>query len=218
MKGLAALLLTLSVALTVTTSAAAKELKEVKICGPASCARVTDATAMDRLTSAVGDARGPSPVAGYYAVTVTVAEGDQESSWQVYYIPSSRLVRGIGQSGRAEWLTLSADTVAAFDAAAVGLAAFEKPVLSGASVGGKAVRGDATSYLDLYSVGTPYRGSTRNAPWVKIELRSSAATPWTDGNNTLGYSPKRHLLRRDGQIVRVSKALGNRLMRRVALN
>ena len=218
MKALAALLLTLSAALAVTTSAAAKELKEVRICGPASCTRVTDPSTMDRLTSGVGSARAPAPVAGYYAVTVTVADGDQTSSWDVYYVPSSRLIRSIGESGRAEWLALSADTVAAFDAATVGVVAFDKPVLTGASVGGKAVRGDATSYLDLYSVGTPYRGSTRNARWVKIALRSSTPTPWTDGNNFLRYSPNRHLLRRDGQIVRVSKTLGDRLMRRVALS
>src|SRR2546430_12423339 len=56
--------------------------------------------AMDRLTSAVGDARAPPPAAGYYTVTVTVADGDQTSSWDVYYVPSSRLVRAIGQSGR----------------------------------------------------------------------------------------------------------------------
>src|SRR2546430_14773740 len=86
--------------------------------------------AMDRPPPAVGDSRAPAPAAGYYTVTVTVADGDQTSSWDVYYVPSSRLVRAIGQSGRAEWLGPFADTVAALGAPPARPASVAKPLLT----------------------------------------------------------------------------------------
>jgi hypothetical protein len=197
--------------------ASAKELREIKVCGPSACRVITDAPTMMQIASGGSQTFVPAPASEYYTVSYTVDEGGHAVSWENYYIPQSRKLRGEGENGFALWTRVNDAVASALASVTAGLVAFPTPALTGARVGGKAVLAGPGTYLDLYRLGTPFYGAAGGGGRMRIALQSATPSPWTDGRNRLLYLPARRLLWRDGQVVRLPKALANRLMRRVGL-
>jgi hypothetical protein len=212
---LAAALVALPLALS--AAASAKEIREIKVCGPAACRALTDQPTMSLVASGGYQTLVPAAASEYYIVTYTVDEGDSSFSWQNYYIPRSRELRGEGESHRAIWTKLTDDAATALRGLTVDLVAFPKPSITRATVGGKPVAGDPASYLELYRVGNPFFGLPTGTGFMRISLQSTTPSPWTDAAARLLYLPSRRLLWRDSQIVRLPKAIASRVVRRVAL-
>jgi hypothetical protein len=217
MKLLFIALVAAAVALATTTSASAKELREVKICGPAACRAITDQAAMQRITEGGYQTLAASRASEYYSVTYTVDEGGHTVSWSAWYIPATRRLAGVGERGFRTWTDLWDSAAAAFRAATAGLAPFPTPVPTEVLVAGKPVATGLASYLDLYRVGKPYSGPQGGTGRVSIRLKSATPTPWTGGKSRLIYLPSRRLLWRDGLVVRLPKPVASRLMRRSPL-
>jgi hypothetical protein len=207
----------LAVSLVIAAAASGKELKEVKICGPADCRVLTEPDATEAVAQGGQQTFRPSAPGPYYSVTYTVDEGDATNSWQVFYVPSSRKLEGEGEFGGPVWTALSKQAAAALQGATAGLASFPKPVLTEVRVGSKRVSVGQASHLDLYRIGNPYTGPQGVASGLRITLQSAVPSPWTGGSERLIYRPSHRLLYRDGQVVRLSKPVASRLMRRVAL-
>jgi hypothetical protein len=69
-----------------------------------------------------------------------------------------------------------------------------------------------SSYLRLYTIGTPTRSAPSVTSWIGITLLG-APTPWTDGKNVLSVSSSGAYLKRDGQLVRIPASIAKRIRR-----
>jgi hypothetical protein len=197
-------------ALTFAGVAQAKEISEVKVCGAEACKTITDRAQLDQFAEGPGSTDlyvGAAAPADFYTVRVTVSVENSESvSWEQFYVPSARVMRGTDESGRASWRRTPNAERAALDAFASGVKPFPAPEVTRATVG-RRVAADPASYLGLYRLKLSPKAYPKRNYWIRIRLSSAAPSPWTDGANVLRYSPKERLLERDGDYVRLPKRL-----------
>jgi hypothetical protein len=193
-----------------TTSAAAKEIKSAKVCGPSECVSLTDREEAALLLG--GEETGPPAASSFYTVEFTV-DVESEPTWTVYYVPSAARTRPAyepdGEAGPSlhVWSALTPGAAALFREVTRGLEPFPKPELSSVVVGSKTVTGGADSYLRLFEL-PPESGDGGVLAYSQgIDLRSAQPTPWTDKPSDLSYSPSAGLLARGGQLVRIPKEL-----------
>ncbi|HKU55790.1 MAG TPA: hypothetical protein VJP41_02095 [Gaiellaceae bacterium] len=69
-----------------------------------------------------------------------------------------------------------------------------------------------SSYLRLYTLGTPTRSAPSVEGWTGITLLGPP-TPWTDGKNVLSVSSRGSYLKRDGELVRIPAPVAQRIRR-----
>jgi hypothetical protein len=220
MVRIALLVAATTAALALAGSSPAKEVSSVELCGPDSCAAVTDREALVRFaeTTAGADvATGPAVPSAYYVVRVSIDDGTAEQHhWESFYLPGARVVRSVDEHGRASWRRAPKAERAFLDAMAAGVRAFPEPEVTTASVGKRPVVAAAT-YLGLYRLKRTPRAWPKRRGWQRIRLGSTVGSPWTDGANVLRYLPRERLLERDGEYVRLSKRLARAVRNAAAL-
>ena len=217
MKRLVAYALILTAAFALLTDVSAKGPMSVQLCGAGGCTTVRDAALTHHMTWMGGSPiRTPAPSV-YYTVRFIAEDGGREAQPR-YYVPSAGAMRVLDELGRARWEPVNRTARDAYRDATAGLEPFARPELTAARIGSQVVRGDASSYLRLYTVGNRFRGHTRRLKWLPIVLESAQPSPWTDGASRLAYAPSQRLLRRDGGLYKLSRTLASRLMRATALH
>jgi hypothetical protein len=209
--------LTLIAACALSSSVSAKGPVSVQVCGAGACTTVQDAAMTHQMAWIGGSGiRRPAPSA-YYTVRFIAEEGAHDLRL-LYFVPSVGAMRGLDERVPARWEPVNRTALKAYGHATAGLEPFAMPELTTARIGSQVVRGDASSYLRLYTVGTRFRGHIKRSKWLPIVLESAQPSPWTDGTSGLAYSPGQRLLRRDGGFFKLSRPLASRLVRAAALN
>jgi hypothetical protein len=196
---LATFVLAAAAALALAAPATAKEPTKAEVCGPAGCIAVTDKDTLRTFPS--GDeslAAQPAPQA-FHTVryTVTEGEGGPEHTWTAYYIDREAMMAWRNDGGTVVWSFVRGDGATLIKKLARQVESFPAPAISGVTVGGRPVPGDAESYLALFDV-TGDRLSVNALPrdWVPIDFRSARPSPWTDAPFELMYSPSTNALER----------------------
>jgi hypothetical protein len=193
-----------------TTSAAAKEIKSAKVCGPSDCVTVTDREEVTLLLG--GEETGPPPASVFYTVEFAV-DVEGEPAWTVYYVPSAARTRPAyepeGEAGPSlhVWSALTPAAAGLFRKMTEGLDPFPRPDVSSVTVGSNTVAAGADSYLRLFELPAESWDGGVLAYSQGIDLRSAQPTPWTDMPSDLSYSPSAGLLARGGQLVRIPREL-----------
>jgi hypothetical protein len=215
------LLIGVVAALAAPTAASAKNISELKLCGPSACGTITDKDVLERWMQA-GDA-GPTTtpqLARYYRFEVTVTAGPGEKfengktsmTWSQWYVPSQQAVRGESESGAAAWVKQSGRAAAVFADVVRGIEPYSAPAITSATVGRKTAR-DPASYARLFDPRWKLASDWSATDWRRIRLFSASPSPWTDGKNVLLYSPKKRTLSRDGTVVALPRSVAGRLTR-----
>lgn len=183
----------------------------LQLCGWAGCAQLgDDATEVAWLAGSYGSAdRLPPPAPAPYFVL----RFSEVPSVVAYWLPEADVLRVGGN--HLSWVRTAPDDRAVLASAAAALRPYPAPRQARAAVDGKPVRGGST-YLRLYTVGTPVSSGRSPSGWLGIWI-SGRQTPWTDGRNELWISRRGTLLRRDGQLVRLPRALAERIRARQPL-
>jgi hypothetical protein len=203
-----ALLLVLLAALVAVPSAAAKG--PFQVCGATGCAELApEAAPPVRLGADATAAVGPVAPASYFVVRFA-----EFGSALAYWIPSAGLLRLSQSQGGAlhnVWVaTLPAEDAVLREKAA-GLTPFAAPAHLAVTVNYTRVAAKgADSYFRLFTIGTPIASEPAGVAWQPIWVHGGAS-PWNDGLSSFAISRKGSLLKRDGQILRISTALAKRI-------
>jgi hypothetical protein len=129
-----------------------------------------------------------------------------------FYIPAAGDVRIQGPTGEAFWVHLPHSLQRLLRRAAQGLQPFHAPMkLASASVNDQIVA-KPSSYLRLYTLGTPVQSAPGGIKWLQISLMGPSS-PWTDGWNSLRISRRGDYLKRDGELVRIPASIAQRIRR-----
>jgi hypothetical protein len=214
------LALAAAAALALPGAASAKELTAVETCGVDGCRTVRDRDVLSRFEQSAGESDvrvAPARPAPFYVVRVTVDGGDQQFTWENFYVPSARTIRGTDERKRALWQRAPEGERAILDSLAAGVTPFSPPEVVRATVGRKTAA-DPASYLALYRLQGTRAAYPRKGDWIRIRLYSTRPSPWTDGANVLAYSPSARVLQRDGELVRVPKRVGRQIRTGAALH
>jgi hypothetical protein len=220
------LLALVGAALAAPTAANAKNISEVKLCGPSSCATVDDKTVLERwLRAGDGGPTGTPAIGPFYRfdVVVTAAPGETFENGKTsvtmsqWYVPSAHAIRGEGESGAAAWVLLSGRADAIFSSATSGVDPYAAPTITRATIGGRTVRNPG-SYARLFDPHWKIAGDWSAGDRRSIRLFSATPSPWTDGKSTLLYSAKKRTLSRDGTVVAVPRSVAARLANARSLN
>ncbi|MDQ3876394.1 MAG: hypothetical protein M3322_12775 [Actinomycetota bacterium] len=216
-----ALAIAAAVALALPGAAAAKEVTSLEICGAETCRTVTSPAVLTQVGESAGRAgvsAAPAAPAEFFLIRTTVEGDDHRFTWESFYVPSARVMRGIDEHKHAYWRRTPNEERTLLDSLAAGLRPLPVPEVTRATVG-RRTAADPASYLALYRLRPTDRYAyPRRADWIRIRLRSKLPSPWTDGANVLAYSPSARLLERDGQFVRLPKRLGREVRRAAALH
>lgn len=217
--------------LGLSSGASTKEdLWGLLVCGASGCRDV-----MRLLSWADGTTTRPAPPSAYFAITYLDRSGRSvDADWpSLYYVPAAGILRRDG--GVATWISPSGSDLRE---AVRGLRPFPRPRLARVTVGGSRAR-DPDSYLRLYELpSSPRRPAdpAGSAPawyedskalmryyervrryWIPVNLWSARPTPWGDGSNFVWISRRGALLRRDGEVLRIPRALAARVRRGASL-
>ena len=221
MKRTLLLLAAFGAVLAAPTAASAKNISELKLCGPSSCATINDKSVLDEwMRSGDGGPAGTPPLAPYYRFDITVRAGEGESfdngktsqTWSQWYVPSTHSMRGESESGAAAWVVESGRAAEILGNAVRSVDPYPAPAIARAMIGRRTVS-DPASYARLFDAKWKIASDWSASDRRKIRLFSAAPSPWTDGKNTLLYSPKKRTLSRDGTVVSVPKSVAVRLTR-----
>jgi hypothetical protein len=132
-----------------------------------------------------------------------------------YFIPATGEIRIVGKADSALWVKLSPDATAELRRAVRKITPYKAPTkLTSVSVNDNDAA-NPSSYLQLYTIGTPVRATPKVAHWLYISLLgASPSSPWTDGRNALWVSGRGdNYLKRDGQTVRIPASVAARIRR-----
>jgi hypothetical protein len=207
-----------AVALAAPAAAAAKNISSVKLCGASDCATITNRDVLQRWMESGGSLTAPPAISRYYRLEITVSAAPGETfdngktsiTWSEWYVPATQAIRGTDEAGNASWSRQSGRAAAIFADAVRTVEPYPAPTITAATIGGRSVK-DPASYARLFDPGWKIATDWSAKDWRKIRLRSDASSPWTDGKNNLSYSPKKHVLMRDGTVVQVPRSVAARL-------
>ena len=182
-------------ALALAGSASAKEINSIAVCGASGCVDIVERGDMHAYVEG-SDAIAAPAVSEYYTVKVTVEGEGEDFTWTSYYVPSANVLAGIGEPTEiVSWVQMPERSRGLFAAATVKLEPFPVPRITAASVDGRRVEGDASTYSRLLTLPerfVPYPSEW----WVTVDLRSTHPSPWTASDRDLMYSPSANLLER----------------------
>jgi hypothetical protein len=184
--------------------ASAKGWGNPRLCGPAGCTRA--GVWLNSLPA--GEAQTVPAPAPFYELRTC------RTCWRVWYVPSAH---ALAPRAGSTFTLVTAEAAASFERLAVGLEPFPAPFVTAAFVGGRRVTGDASSYARLFELESAGPAVNAGTDWVPIDLRSEQDTPWTNGATYLAYSPRKNLLQRGPELIRVPDPIARRLDRAVGL-
>jgi hypothetical protein len=197
-------LLTAAAALVAPGVAAAKELRQVQLCGPAACSTITDSQTLRQIPTG-GEAIGNPPAASsFYTMKLTVDADGHEDAWTVFYVPAANAIAAPDELGTIEWFSIhGAAATGLMRRLVADLEPYPKPEITRATVDGRAVASDPGSYLELFAVEPAGEAVPNEADWVFIRLQSRQPSPWTSTASSFAYSPSAKLLERGTEFIRV---------------
>jgi hypothetical protein len=203
-------------ALVLVATANAKEITGLRVCGASGC-KDADAAKLRSLLeedSAVTTAYNPQ-IGSYYTVAMSFGmNGETFDTHRTYWLPDRNLLRGQEQTSYDAWWHAPAAQEAIIRETASGLEPFT-PRLDRVLVGRKAVA-DPSSYMRLLErYPHPRVLPSKKARWIRITLRGT--NPWVDGVAHLRYQPRARVLRRESDVVKLPRALGRLVVRRLSL-
>ena len=151
----------------------------------------------------------PGAPAPYYVVRYRWRDSDPEQ--RMYWIPSRGLVRETSENV-VHWFRVAPTLLREFTG---GLAPVAVPRVTRVTVGGHAVRAPS-SYLRLFSVG--HRVNIFPAvSWLRIRIRPSSFSPWTEPGADVQISARGAYLLRDNVVFVIPKRLADRARRGLSL-
>jgi hypothetical protein len=199
-----------AVPLTVAPSALAKG--PLQVCGASGCLDLGPETDTSKW---VGTAPGASSLAPPAPAPYFVLRFGDFGGTQAYWIPSVSVLRTF-QSTSVVWATVAPETEAALVRLTAGLQPYAAPKRAIAFVDYANVkRGD--TYLRLYTIGRPVASPPASTVWLGIWLHGGTS-PWTDGMSSFWISKTGSLLKRDGQVLRISPAIAKRIRAHLPLS
>ena len=131
-----------------------------------------------------------------------------------YFIPAAGEIRTVGSisTGHALWIKLPGKLTASLRKLVRKVRPYKAPTRLREVFVKDRIADRPSSYLHLYTIGTPTRAAPGVTGWAGITLWGSP-TPWTDGKNVLSVSNRGGYLRRDGQVVRIPASVATRIRR-----
>jgi hypothetical protein len=209
------LLAVAAAALVVPATANAKEITGLRVCGASGC-KDADTAKLRSLVegdSPITTAYNPQ-IGSYYTVAMSFGmNGETFNTHRTYWLPDRNLLRGQEQTTYDAWWHAPAAQEAIIRETASGLEPFT-PRLDRVLVARRAVA-DPSSYMRLLERYPHPRVLPKKARWIRITLRGT--NPWVDGVAHMRYQPRARVLRRDGDVVKLPKALGRLVVRRLSL-
>jgi hypothetical protein len=230
-------LLLLTAALLLPGAAPAKSEGALRVCGQNRCRIIPERQAATVLAEIRrGRLVGPAAPAPFYTLTHVFPRGRAVSVVGTpagYYVPSSSVTREAGWRPPA-WRR----AVAGLRTAARGLEPFPRPRIVRVEIDGRPALGPR-SYVRLYALPSPPKPirdpagpQPRDDPsryyetaelvrywqrvrrhWIPVNLWTARPSPWGDEETSVWIGRRRDLVNRDGEIVRVSRALAERIRR-----
>ena len=97
----------LVLSLAFTSDAVAKRVVAAKVCGPSECVKTRDRDTLAVFMDGGAPTDPPSAKSGWYAVRVTVAEGDSHGTFPMVVMPSAGLLRGGDGAEGYTWARLT---------------------------------------------------------------------------------------------------------------
>jgi hypothetical protein len=158
----------------------------------------------------------PAPLQSFYRVSY----GNSSScavdplSGTAYFISTAGEIRTVDSlsTKHALWVKLSSKLTARLRKLVQGMKPYAAPKKLRTVFVKDQMAARPSSYLRLYTIGTPTRSAPSVKGWTGITLWG-ASTPWTDGKNVLSVSSRGSYLKRDGQLVRIPASVAKRIRR-----
>ncbi|HEY3070092.1 MAG TPA: hypothetical protein VGJ34_07215 [Gaiellaceae bacterium] len=225
MKRAVLLVLVLVASLVATPLASAQVLGGglliTRVCGANGCKSVFNGLVLIRPGAVEVKTTGPPPIGGYYILepsnyrTRDQAQQATGPTTPAFFVPASGTLRARPdptQLSPQTWIKLPLATESALRSALRGLEPFAPPKLTEVVIAGRRT-GRVQSYDALFDSLPRAREPFvigRGSP-IAIVVRAAEPSPWTDGHNRLAYYPDLGLLYRDGEWVRPSAELIDRI-------
>jgi hypothetical protein len=193
----------------------------VRVCGANGCKPIFNGVFLVEPSAAAAEATGAPPIGPFYVLEPSNYRAKDQTdeasgpTTPAFFVPGAGVLRArpdAGQLAQQEWIELPDATESTLRAQLRGLQPFPAPQLTRVLIAGRAVR-DPESYLAVYErfpAAAEPGFSNRGTP-VAIALRSERRSPWSDGHNRVAYYPHVQLLFRDGQWVRPSSEVVERI-------
>jgi hypothetical protein len=225
MKRAVLLVLVLTASLSVVRVASAQApgggLLITRVCGANECKRIFNGLFLIRPGDPTPPRAAPPPIGDYFVLEPSNYRSQSQANQAfgpvtpAFFVPDGGVLRARAdplQLAPQAWLQMSPGTKAALREALRGLEPFPAPRLTEALIAGREA-GDPDDYRDLYDAFPAVREPfpIGRGPATAIVLRSDPRSPWTDGHNRLAYYRDLGLLSRDGQWVRPSAGLIDRI-------
>ncbi|HYY33510.1 MAG TPA: hypothetical protein VE693_08050 [Gaiellaceae bacterium] len=194
-----------------------------RVCGSNGCKSIFNGLFLIPPSGRAAQTTGPPPVGPFYVLEPSnytspeQTEGSLGPTTPAFFVPGKGLLRARPdplQFTQQAWVRLPAEVEAELRAFFRRLEPFSAPRLSDVLIAGRET-GEPESYAALYDAFPIVREPSpagRGDP-VAIVVRSGQRSPWTDGHNRIAYYPDVGLLYRDGQWVRPSAELVDRIER-----
>jgi hypothetical protein len=193
----------------------------VRVCGANGCKAIFNGLFLVEPNAAAAETSGAPPVGPFYVLEPSNFRAEEQTeeangpTTPAFFVPGAAVLRARPDAGQLTgqlWVRLPDDKRAALLTALRGVEPFPAPRVTEVLIGGRTARAPE-SFLGLYADLPPVAEpsfSARGKP-VAIALRSENPSPWTDGHNRVAYYPDVRLLFRDGQWVRPSAELIERI-------
>jgi hypothetical protein len=177
----------------------------LEVCGASGCAALgPESDASTWLGAAPGASSLPPPAPAPYFVL----RFNDIAATVAYWIPSASIMRTV-QSNTVVWVALAPDPEGALLRLTAGLQPYPAPKRAAAFIDYENVKG-GTTYMRLYTIGTPVESVPSSTVWLAIWLHGGTS-PWNDGMSSFRISKTGNLLKRDGQVLRISPAIAKRI-------
>jgi hypothetical protein len=225
MKRAVLLVLVLTASLGIAGVASAQApgggLLVTRVCGENECKRIFNGVFLIRPGDPTPAHAAPPPIGDYFVLEPSNyrSEGQANQAFgpvtPAFFVPDGGVLRARAdplQLAPQVWLQVSPGMESALREALSGLDPFPAPRLTEVLIAGREA-GHPNDYRDLYDAFPAAREPVPNGrgPATAIVLRSDRPTPWTDGHNRVAYYRDLELLSRDGEWVRTSSGLSDRI-------
>jgi hypothetical protein len=197
------------IALALPTSAFAKEVSAMRVCGPTDCTTLRDRALLTPLIRNTGP-QAPTPrPAPFYRVTLVVSEPGHGlvGGWKTWYVPSVALIQGRDEANSPYWYAPSAAALTFLRTHLAGIDPYPSPRFTHVELGTRAAR-DPGSYTALFDPGLA-RATEYADDWKPVTI-TATSNPWTDGV-LLSYSPSQNVFWHGSERVRLPGRLAANL-------
>jgi hypothetical protein len=192
-----------------------------RVCGANGCKPIFNGLFLIPPFGATAETAGPPPMGPFYVLAPSnytspeQTEGSLGPTTPAFFVPGDGVLRArpdASQFTPQAWIHLPPGTEAKLRATLRGLKPFPAPRLAEVVIAGREA-GETAEYAALFHSfpEVPEPSFAERGDPVAIVVRAERRSPWTDGHNRLAYYPDVGLLNRDGEWVRPSAGLIDRI-------